>query len=283
MEDLSVSEYEINELIKSNTEIRAIMNNLGKNYLPSNLSNEEIMLLSCYVRVLLKGYNGDYPSQSYGDVFSDTLKIYNYFGGSSSSYLEVINSAEKQGFLGSFPKYINSNIKSKVPVISGNKGYETLQKILGKMSGGKSRLILAGTKFQSRMNFVEFLTELPKSDEIKVVDSYIGSTTLHPFSFLKGRTAKIRILTSKINKADSIFKNDILDFSRETNIELEIRHNGDIHDRYLIVGNEVWSMGASIKDLGNKDAIITQIETVKDSINDLFEMRWAESKKIEFS
>lgn len=277
---MTIYERGITALIENDEELRAIMHKIGVNYIPSNLTDEEIMLLTCYIRVLLTYCNGDYSS-----AYVDTMTIYNYLGGNSSDYYEILESAEEDGIIGSFftTTDFEKRNKVKVPVISGFKGFESLQKILGKMSGGKSRLILAGTKFQSRMNFVEFLSELPKNNEIKLADSYISSTTLHPFSFLKGKVGKIRILTSKITGVDSIFKNDVLDFVKETNIELEIRRNSDIHDRYLIAGNEVWSIGTSIKDLGNKDAIITQIETVKDSIADLFEIRWAESKKIEVS
>ncbi len=58
-------------------------------------------------------------------------------------------------------------------------------------------------------------------------------------------------------------------FKEETNINVEVKLNRKIHDRYLISGGRCWSIGTSIKDLGNKDTVIKEISEVTDSLKQL--------------
>ncbi len=256
------------------------MHKLGNVYIPSGLNNLELLLLTCYIRLLIKG------SMKYPYAYGDTEDIYTYLGGTVSDIESTLFKGKQEGLLGS---YVDDEPVERrgfydnypnVPLISGNRGYEELQKILGKMSGGRSRLIVAGTKFSARMNFVEFLSELPKNEEIRLVDSYIDSFTLHPFASMKSALNKLRIITHEITENDSIFKKKVSEFVEETGIKLEMKQSDSIHDRYIIYGNEIWSLGASIKDLGNKDAIVSKVDTLTTSISDLFEIRWEAAKQV---
>jgi predicted PolB exonuclease-like 3'-5' exonuclease len=66
-------------------------------------------------------------------------------------------------------------------------------------------------------------------------------------------------------------------FEKETGTKIEIRKNLKIHDRWLICGDKCWSIGSSIKDLGNKDTLIKELDGVTSSLTDLFQLRWDES------
>ena len=199
--------------------------------------------------------------------------MFAYLGG--GDYFVAFNEGMRNGLLGSRNVYDDFR-NLRIPTISGNKGYKALQKVLGKMSGQETRLIVAGTKFSSRMRFQEFLEDSFNEGNIDLVDSYIDSRTLHFFEPLGGRKVeKFRILTSHI-KEDRFF-DDLVEFKKEMNIDIEVKTNQHIHDRFLILGNEAWLLGSSLKDLGNKDTAISNINSVIASLKDLFEMRWKES------
>jgi len=57
-------------------------------------------------------------------------------------------------------------------------------------------------------------------------------------------------------------------------IEIEVRifNEKTLHDRYIISNGNCWSIGSSLKDLGNKDTIITKLEDeVRYAIEEIFE------------
>jgi hypothetical protein len=58
----------------------------------------------------------------------------------------------------------------------------------------------------------------------------------------------------------------------------EIKINKKIHDRFIICGDMCWSIGSSIKDLGNKDTIVREINEVAFSLRHLFLQRWDEGE-----
>jgi len=64
---------------------------------------------------------------------------------------------------------------------------------------------------------------------------------------------------------------------RELNITIEVKVNQKIHDRFIISGKQCWSIGSSIKDLGNKDTTIREISEVVTSMKALFFERWTET------
>lgn len=271
---MTISESTITGLIESDDELKAIMNKIGRVYLPSGLSNIELMVLAVYIRTRINSRVCNSTS------YQDTKKIFNYLGGNFSEYSNILKEGSSSGALGFFDQVEEIDRKTHsviVPVISGNQGYEVLQKILGKISGGRSRLIVAGTKFSSRMNFVEFLNEKKDINDVRLVDSYINSQTLLTFATMEKKPVKLRVITANITQNSDSFANDLKEFVKESGTDLEIRLSKDVHDRYIIFGSEVWSLGSSIKDLGNKDAIISQIESLRNSIIDLFEVRWLSS------
>jgi len=160
-----------------------------------------------------------------------------------------------------------------------SEGYERLDKILGKLYEAPVILIKSGEQFSAIKKFEEFVKNEVKDEEILLCDPYISYSTIFPLDILKDRVKNIKILTSNITNEDK-FKDYINRFKRETNINVEVRRNKSIHDRYLISGEKCWSIGSSIKDLGNKDTIIKEIDEVSDSLRQLFMERWEESEII---
>lgn len=94
---------------------------------------------------------------------------------------------------------------------------------------------------------------------ICVVDPHIDHTIFIVLKTIPQLPIKIDLLTFKIHGGDfdheaSVFKAQHKDYS------VEIRKTDEFHDRFIVIDEtKCWHIGASIKDAGNKAALIGQI------------------------
>lgn len=94
-----------------------------------------------------------------------------------------------------------------------------------------------------------FISDLIKSAKksIILIDNYIDESILTLFS--KNQNIKIQIYTSNISKQLQL---DINKYNQQYN-NLEVKITKNFHDRFLILDvDDVYHIGASLKDLGNK-------------------------------
>ena len=100
---------------------------------------------------------------------------------------------------------------------------------------------------------------LSAKKEIIIIDGYIDITVL---DMLNEIVVPITIYT--FSSAD-ITKQDISKFQINHNLTL-IRTN-IVHDRFLIIDDDIYSIGSSIKDVGKRRFVMTKITTIsKDNI-----------------
>ena len=95
---------------------------------------------------------------------------------------------------------------------------------------------------------------LSAKKEIIIIDGYIDITVL---DMLNEINIPITIYTLP---SASITKQDIHKF-QITHI-LTIKRNNIIHDRFLIIDDDIYSIGSSIKDVGKKRFVMTKITTI---------------------
>ena len=94
-----------------------------------------------------------------------------------------------------------------------------------------------------------FISDLIKiaNESIVLIDNYVDDTTLTLFS--KNQNIKIQIFTSTISKQLQL---DINKYNQQYN-NLEVKITKNFHDRFIILDDcDVYHIGASLKDLGNK-------------------------------
>ena len=94
-----------------------------------------------------------------------------------------------------------------------------------------------------------FISDLIKiaNESIVLIDNYVDDTTLTLFS--KNQNIKIQIFTSTISKQLQL---DINKYNQQYN-NLEVKITKNFHDRFMILNdNDVYHIGTSLKDLGNK-------------------------------
>lgn len=159
------------------------------------------------------------------------------------------------------------------------RGLKKMEKILGEVGKAPVYIIKHGQYFKAIKLFEQFLSEEIDGEEVLLCDSYISPSTLFPFSILKGGIKSIKILTSNVYDSSKM-KAYKTKMEKDMKISVEVKTNQKIHGRFLISGDKCWSIDASIKDLGNKDATIKEISEVTSSMKDLFSERWDESSDI---
>ena len=102
-----------------------------------------------------------------------------------------------------------------------------------------------GQIFDAYVFIADILRTATKS--IVLIDNYIDDTTLILFS--KNQNIKIKIYTATISKQLQL---DIKKYNQQYN-NLEVKITKNFHDRFIILDDcDVYHIGASLKDLGNK-------------------------------
>ena len=114
-----------------------------------------------------------------------------------------------------------------------------------------------------------FATDLIKDakERIILIDNYIDNTVLTQLDN-REEGVKAIIFTGKINPQ---LKLDIERHNQQYPI-IEVKKVRDVHDRFLIIDNELYHIGASLKDLGKKLFAFVKMETSPDFLLD--NLKW---------
>ena len=256
--DSKKSKFNLNNF----SEISGLFHSYNNSYLADDsLTDVDVMLLAIFAIEKMNEKNGA--------KYEEVKDLFVSLGRKDDSFRKILHKAKKDSLIKEDKRLLYFLIK----------GLKKLQKIIGQTGKEPVYIIKSGQNFTAIKLFEEFLESEMKSEEILLCDSYISPSTLHPFSILKGTLKNIKILTTNIFESDKL-KDYISSFKKEFGVTIEIRKTTKIHDRYIINGKCAWSIGSSIKDLGNKDTLIKDLLEVRSSLRDLFDERWTESSKI---
>ena len=113
-----------------------------------------------------------------------------------------------------------------------------------------------------------FVSDLIKSakESIKIVDNYIDDTVLTLLS--KNTNVKITIYTKTITKQ---LKQDSEKYNAQYK-NLTLKKFDLSHDRFLIIDDEIYHIGASLKDLGKKWFAFSKMD--KSSVSIMEKLVW---------
>lgn len=161
------------------------------------------------------------------------------------------------------------------------KGLKAVKDLIGETLGVKTWLIEAGKVYSGKKLLQEILYQNIGS-YMNICDPYIGARTLDFLSIID-KKCKVNILTQTIENRNN-FERELKDFKKEfplIEIEVRIYSTSALHDRYLITDDSVWSVGSSLKDLGNKDTIVSKLgDEIKFALQETFEKRWQDSQPL---
>jgi hypothetical protein len=226
-----------------------------------SLSDLNVILLSLY---LIETKN-----KKAGAEYDECKKLFIALGRKEENYRANIHLAKKKWLI---------EIKDGVLNFT-SKGLKEIRTLLGQVEKSPVYVIKSGQSFSAIMLLEQFLDNEIRAEELLLCDPHISAETLFPLNKLKGKVNAVKILASNIYDGDR-FKEYKKRLQKEMNINIEVRISKKIHDRYLISGDRCWSIGASMKDLGNKDTVIKEISEVTDSLKQLFMERWNEAEVV---
>ncbi len=108
-----------------------------------------------------------------------------------------------------------------------------------------------------------FATDLIKSAKksITLIDNYIDESVLLMLSKRKGK-----VRATIITRSDSKVSQLDLEKHNAQYSPIEVKVCDTIHDRFLIIDNEVYHLGASLKDLGKKLFAFSKLEMPAETI-----------------
>lgn len=110
--------------------------------------------------------------------------------------------------------------------------------------------------------------------ELIIIDGYIGADTLKIISS-KNVSCSVKLLTDKRSKTQEL-EHLVKTFNKQFG-NLEVRYTSAFHDRYIIIDNSsFYSVGASLKDVGNKTFSIVKMNetTLTKPLIDKFNIEW---------
>lgn len=158
--------------------------------------------------------------------------------------------------------------------ISANKLEEHLLELQSKIrisEKSKELFFENGSTFDALLSLSEKIKGSAK--HIILIDGYVDETTLNILSTKKPNVT-VQILTDKKSNTSS-FSAFVTAFNSQYK-NLEVRSSNSFHDRFLIIDEQYFHIGASLKDAGKKTFMMSIIETdfIKKNVMDKFKLEW---------
>ena len=149
---------------------------------------------------------------------------------------------------------------------------ETLRGLLmGRQAPPPVRYVPPGTQLEAYVSLKEVIGQARET--LMLVDPYVNEATLLPLISL-GPAITVRILTVD---PPMDFGNALAKFKAQWGGNAQARAGRkDLHDRFLVVDDNVYQSGASFKDLGLRGSVLSEIqaEPEKTAIRDDIEAAW---------
>lgn len=138
----------------------------------------------------------------------------------------------------------------------------------------------------SRKDAMNFIRELMSKAQHKLIiaDPYFSGLQTTQFLYaVSNTTVKLEILTSQLAFAGKIeqrlaqaraLKNELANAEKETTRPISAKvltgEKPILHDRFLVIDNDVWFMGNSLSDIGQRASMILKVPYPNEVIDELF-------------
>jgi hypothetical protein len=123
--------------------------------------------------------------------------------------------------------------------------------------------------------------------DLLIVDNFLGKLTFKFLTELSSREVQVRVMTTMPKNKDDTRKPEERaqeTLHSQTGMKLELRYCPDFHDRFVVIDRQqVWHVGASLKDAGRKAFLISKLEVSKivQMVGDYIEGRWESAEKVQ--
>ena len=131
-------------------------------------------------------------------------------------------------------------------MLNYDRKFDELFDYLQKDKEFKQKIFYDGQIYDAHSLVIDII--LKANNNIIIIDNYIDKTILDLLS-KKKKDISVRIITNQTtNKLSNM---DISKFNKQYP-KLELEYNNTFHDRFIIIDDVIYHLGASIKDLGKK-------------------------------
>ena len=204
--------------------------------------------------------------------YSDVKDLFLGFGRETNNFKVNLFNAKKQNLI----CYREENGSKLLSLTT--KGLKSLKDLIGETVGIRTWVIEAG-KVYSGKKLLQEIVQPNIGSSLCICDPYVSARTLDFLNSI-GHKCKVSLLTQTVQDKTN-FQRELKDFQKEfLEIEIEVRlfSRTTLHDRYMISDGAAWSIGSSLKDLGNKDTLVTRLgDEIRYALLEVFEKRWLES------
>ena len=136
----------------------------------------------------------------------------------------------------------------------------------------RGKLLRSGHLLEGRLE-IESLLRSSRGQALTICDPYVSVVTL---SIIENSCSGklVTLITTHIDNTD-MFNTSLLKL-RENGMQisvvlLERSNRRKPHDRFIVDGSRAWAVGASLKDIGKKDTLISEpdnVEEIRNLLND---------------
>lgn len=141
----------------------------------------------------------------------------------------------------------------------------------------KEGIFLNGQEFDAFLFIGEIISDADKN--ICLVDNFIDLDVITTLSSKKSENVKVKILTKNAADITKIAKKK---FNKQYQ-SIEIKISKNFHDRFIFIDEtNIYHLGCSIKDAGNKTFMFSKIEEqdIIDILNKKWSEEWAKGKSV---
>ena len=239
---------------------RNVRNNIERfpGYYCFKLTNEEYKYLRCKIFTLNENGRGQhrkylpYVFTEYGiTMLAGLLKSEVAVNVS----IKIVNSfIEMRKFLSANGQVFERLTNMEYKLLEHDKKFDIIFNQLQHEENIKQRIFFQGQIYDAYSLIVDIIKKASK--KILIIDNYVDDSVLKMLA-KKKNNVEVVILTSNKSNIQNI---DIQKFNKEYPI-LKIAKTNRFHNRFIVLDNEeMYHLGASIKDLGNKCFGINKIE-----------------------
>lgn len=174
---------------------------------------------------------------------------------------------------------IATRVKATIKVLSGLKAKPLIYDKDIPLVPQKEAVFPPGRPFSARMELENLFGSA--TGYVKICDTYVNIKTLDILNSIPAGIS-IKLLTDKTggSKRTPAFLRACKDFNAERP-GLEVRKSEGLHDRFILMKDQGYSLGSSLKDLGKKFSGYTELqEKGKRETEKIFDGLWKKARQI---
>jgi len=142
----------------------------------------------------------------------------------------------------------------------------------------------AGKPRTVHLQLEEILKKL--SGQIRICDPYYGTGSLHRLDLLTNCEAILFLTQHPDTKEKAFLDKALAEFVQEhPAVEFRLHSGKELHDRFILTGDELILLGHGLKDIGKKESFVIRLNrdlvgSIIDDVRESFDKKWQSAEKL---